>query len=246
MGQRIGLFGFYSLSFAKGDTGAGSTASSMSSTSAGPTVNFLSNQYNILADYGRTSFDVRHQFALGGTISLPYSFQVSPFVIITSGPPFNITLGQDLNGDSIFNDRPSFASGQPCGGNIQCTPFGNFNINPGPNDRPIPINYGTGPGQFTFNLRLSKAFAFGPRLENRPAVAGTGEPGPFEPGGATSRRYSLTFTIAASNLLNHVNLGPPIGVLGSPSFGKSNTLAGAMPETTSANRRVDLQLMFSF
>ena len=32
------------------------------------------------------------------------------FIGASSGVPFNITLGRDLNGDSLFTDRPAFAS----------------------------------------------------------------------------------------------------------------------------------------
>jgi hypothetical protein len=270
VGSRLSLFGFYSLSYANGDTGAGaSTGSAASSmfTSASPTVNFQSNQYNILADYGRTAFDIRHRFALGGTIALPYAFRLSPFILATSGRPYNITVGQDLNGDSIFNDRPSFAAGQRCDNAPSC-----FNPNPGPGDVPIPINYGTGPGQFTLNMRLSKTFGLGKKLGTTAASGGPGGPGggrggrgggpggglgprglsgggggnPFGLGSATNRRYNLTFSIAARNLLNTENLAPPVGVVTSPSFGRSNTLAGGPFGTTSANRRIDLQAMFTF
>ncbi len=44
------------------------------------------------------------------------------------------------------------------------TSYGTFNLNPGTNYTPIPINYGNGPNLFTFNLRASKSFAFGPKV----------------------------------------------------------------------------------
>ena len=47
---------------------------------------------------------------VGGTWTAPYGIQVNPFVIVRSNRPFNITIGGDLNRDSFFNDRPSFAS----------------------------------------------------------------------------------------------------------------------------------------
>jgi len=53
--------------------------------------------------------------------------------------PFNITTGQDTNGDRLFTERPSFASaGTNCNNppaNIVCTPFGNFNLRPAPEKR---------------------------------------------------------------------------------------------------------------
>jgi hypothetical protein len=257
-GSKVSLFGYYVLNYANGDT-------------SGPNT-FPSNQYNIAADYGRTMFDVRNRVFMGGTIALPYAFRLSPFVVATSGQPFNITTGQDLNGDSIFNDRPSFSSAtcpQPVNSPIKCTSLGTFNVSP--SGQAIPINYGTGPNRFTLNLRLSKTFGLGKKLERPggnfpgggPGGPGGGPPhdhggnggfgramgGPMGLGSATNRRYSLTLGISARNLLNNVNLGTPVGTLTSPLFGQSNSLAGGPFQSASAsaaNRRVDLQATFTF
>ena len=73
--------------------------------------------------------------------------------------------------------------------------------------------------------------------------------GPFGGGGGGERsnqRYSLTFSVNARNLFNNVNPAPPIGNLSSALFGKSTALAGGVFNTQSANRRIDLQMMFSF
>jgi hypothetical protein len=43
-----------------------------------------------------------------------------------------------------------------------------------------------------------------------------------------------------------VNYGPPIGILGSSAFGLSNSTAPAPFSSGSANRRIDLQMLFSF
>ena len=67
------------------------------------------DQYNLALDYGRTQFDVRHRGFFGGTILLPYAISAAPFVTISSGSPFNITDGNQFNGDRIFNARPAFA-----------------------------------------------------------------------------------------------------------------------------------------
>ena len=61
------------------------------------------------------------------------------------------------------------------------------------------------------------------------------------------RRYSLTFVAGASNILNIVNLAPPNGVLISPIFGKSQSLAdGAFQNPTPGNRAISFQMNFSF
>jgi hypothetical protein len=76
------------------------------------------------------------------------------------------------------------------------------------------------------------------------ASGGTG--GSFSAAAATNRRYNMTFSIAARNILNRVNLAPPIGNLDSPLFGQSNALAGGPYSFGSATRRIDLQVVFSF
>ena len=64
----------------------------------------------------------------------------------------------------------------------------------------------------------------------------------------TSKRYNLTVSVSARNLLNHVNPGPIIGQITSPLFGEANQVAGgygAFAETAN-NRRLELQMRFSF
>ncbi|MFI5106054.1 MAG: carboxypeptidase regulatory-like domain-containing protein, partial [Terriglobales bacterium] len=152
-GAKMTIFSFYMFSHANSDTsGANSFASD-------PTK-------GISADYGRAAFDVRQRLFFGGTVSLPHGFRVSPFMVANSGAPFNIIAGQDLNGDSIFNDRPSFASS-----GIQ-TEWGTFNPAPAPNDPRIPMTLGASPSQFTLNMRLGKTIGIGPKLE----AAGANQP----------------------------------------------------------------------
>ena len=250
-GSKLSLFGYYTLNYANSDTAGASS--------------FPSNQYSILQDYGRAAFDVRHRVVLGGTFALPYAFRLSPFLVANSGAPFNITVGRDLNGDSIFNDRPAFASNLTAPQDLVVTRFGAFDKMLAPGETIIPPNFGAGPGRFTLNVRFSKTFGLGKKLEREDTGRSGGEGrrhgdregrgGPFggfggggrgDFGGVSDRRYSLTFSVAARNIFNNVNLAPPIGSLDSPLFGESNALAGGPFSTTSANRRVDLQVMFTF
>lgn len=259
-GTKLSLFGYFVINNAHSDT-AGSTS-------------FPTNPFNISQDYGRTAFDVRYRAFFGGTVALPYGFRASPFMIFNSGQPFNIVIPQDRNGDSILNDRPFFASSPTQPGAVG-TPFGAFDpsLSGLPGEQIIPPFLGTGPNQFTFNLRLSKTFGFGEPREasgenpqNRrggeggrggdggrggprggPVFGGGGGGGPF--GGLanpTNRPYNVTFSISARNLFNNVNLATPIGIIGSPHFDQSIALAGGPFSTADANRRVDLQVMFSF
>jgi hypothetical protein len=252
-GQKLLLFSFYSLSYANSDTG-------------GPN-SFASNSNDISADYGRASFDVRSRLFFGGSVGLPHGFRVSPFMIFSSGAPFDITTGTDLNGDSIFNDRPAFATDLSRPSVVQ-SPFGDFDTAPIPGQTIIPVNFGNGPAQFTFNVRLAKTIGIGPKLETsnnqqgpEPGGPHPGEHrgggrvgggpggrggGPFGVGNQSGQRYSVTFSVNARNLFNFVNPGPPVGNLSSPLFGQSNSLAGGPFNTQAANRRVDLQMMFSF
>ena len=80
-------------------------------------------------------------------------------------------------------------------------------------------------------------------------LAGGGGPGgggPFGLGASTNRRYNLTFSVAARNIFNRVNLAAPVGNLDSPFFAQSNALAAGPFSSGSAPRRIDLQLLFSF
>jgi hypothetical protein len=63
---------------------------------------------------------------------------------------------------------------------------------------------------------------------------------------STGRKYNLNFSVQALNLFNDIDRGSPIGVLGSPSFGKSTGLQGGIFSQASAARRVFLQATFSF
>jgi hypothetical protein len=279
-GNKISLFGYYALSFANSDLGSGGGAAVSGGGGfgggfgggGGGSPQFVMNSYDPMEDWGRAAFDVRNRVFVGGTISLPYAFRLSPFIIADSGTPFNIIVGQDLNGDSIFNDRPALASTPGPGGKIYVTPYGTFNSVPLPGQTITPINYGSGSPLFTLNLRLSKTFGLGPKLDKGasggPVGGGPGGPGgggrgggggglggrglaggggsPFTFGSETSHKYNLTFSVSARNLLNNVNYAPPIGNLDSPKFGESNALAPAPFSSGSANRRIDLQMLFSF
>jgi hypothetical protein len=69
---------------------------------------FPANQYDLSPEYGRAGFDVRHRVQSNGSISMPWGLRLSPFPTMASGRPYNITVGRDLNGDSLYLDRPAF------------------------------------------------------------------------------------------------------------------------------------------
>ena len=228
---------------------------------------FVTNSYDPMQDYGRAAFDVRNRMFIGGTISLPYAFRLSPFIIADSGSPFNIIVGQDLNGDSIFNDRPALAATAGPGGKVIRHSLRHVQHRAYSWTAHHAHQLRHGPSLFSLNLRLSKTFGLGPKVEGHAAVpadrmaaaavvmvaadwgaadSADGGGGPFIFSGETNRKYNLTFSVSARNLLNNVNYAPPIGNLDSPLFGTSNALAGAPFSSGSANRRIDLQMLFSF
>lgn len=248
----VSLFGYYTLNYANSDTnGAGSIPS---------------NPMNLSQDYGRAAFDTRQRLFVGGSIGLPKGFRFSPFLIASSGSPFNITTGEDLYGASTFNARPYFAS---CSAtpvpNVVQTKYGCFSLIPN-GEALIPIYDATGPDRFALNARVSKTFGFGKKLEgpNNGAQGGPGPGGTFGRGpggggrggpgggrggfdsGSSGQRFSLTFAVSAQNLFNNVNLNNPTGNLSSPLFGVSNSLAGRPFSSNTSNRRLDLQVTFNF
>jgi hypothetical protein len=127
---------------------------------------FPANSYDLSGEFGRAGFDVRHRFTFAGTINLPWwQMSLNPFIVASSGRPFNIITGADTNGDRLFTERPSFApAGVDCNAppvNIVCTRFGNFNVRPAPDEELIPRNFGEGPGFLSVNVRISKTWNFG-------------------------------------------------------------------------------------
>ena len=261
-GARLSLFGYYSLNYANSDA-LGSTVNGSFSN------NFPSDSRNIGLDYGRAPFDIHDRLFFGGTIGLPYNFRLSPFMIFNSGSPYNVTEGGvPLSGDLQFNVRPAFAP-NPTGICVSPSQACHYTAPTMPFSQ-IPFNYLTGPNQFTLNLRLAKTFGFGPENGGRNSAQQGGGPGghgggPHGGGGGgsvgfggrggpggifgpptTNRRYNLTFSVNARNVLNRVNPAAPIGVVSSPDFGHSIALAGGPFSTAAANRRIELQAMFSF
>jgi hypothetical protein len=155
--QGFNLFANYSLGFARGDSdGAGSNP-------------FYA--YDLTTEFGRSSFDVRHNFVMGGNFTLPWEISVSPFIIASSGRPFNITLGRDNNGDTLFTERPTFGQlAQACADRGLVTTYCDV-AGEDPN-KIIPRNYGDGPGYFSVNLRLAKNFGFGKSPQTAAAPQG--------------------------------------------------------------------------
>lgn len=161
LSSKVNLSGNYRLGFAKGNSDGAGT--------------FPAYSYDLSGEYGNASSDIRHNATLVGNITLPWRIQASPFIIMSSGRPFNITNGIDSNGDLQFTERPTYTALF-----ARCTALGLTNSfcdasgvsNP---NAIIPRNYARGPGFFAVNMRLSKSFGFG--KSRTAAVAGGGQGG---------------------------------------------------------------------
>ena len=67
---------------------------------------FPSKPYDFTGEYGHAATDVRNRLSLNGSFNTKWNLRLSPFVILDSGPPFDITVGRDLYGTTLFNGRP--------------------------------------------------------------------------------------------------------------------------------------------
>jgi hypothetical protein len=208
---------------------------------------FPANSYDLESEYARSINDITHHFSLSGTFTAPWNMRISPFIVATSGRPFNIITGRDSNGDTLFAERPAFASAATKPRDLVKTAWGSFDTNPALNQPLIPRNHGNGPPFFLLNLRGSRTFRLGEGAtgNNRSTKKKTNNSGHWLFAG----NYSLTLSVQIQNLLNTTNPGPPIGNLRSTYFGLSNSLArgyGFGNSPSAANRRIELQLQLNF
>jgi len=231
---KLSVVGFYNLTNANSDGGAGSD---------------VSNSYNLSQDYGRASFASRNMVFMLANYQGAWGIRYNPFLIAQSGKPYNITTSNDLTGDNFFNSRPSLVANSLCtSANPQdaLTSFGCLDTSPATTASgytPIPINEGNGPAAVAVNLRISRAFGIGPKTGSTadggpppgggpggggPGGGGGGRGGGLGPGGfggggggrpggmgtpGTGRKYSLTFSAQALNLFNDIDRGTPNGTV---------------------------------
>jgi hypothetical protein len=212
--------------------------------------------YDFSREWARAPFGSISFMYGGGSYQAPHGFSVNTFMLASSGQPFNIITGQDTNGDTLFTERPAFATDLNKPG-VVVTPLGAFDPNPTPGQTIIPRNFGRGPGFVNVMLNLSKVFKFGPALEPKtPPPAGT--PRTTDAGAAQTpppkppvqRPYSLVFSLSVNNFFNRNNQGLPVGNMASPYFlnsasGSNNFFFGP-GGGSGGNRTVTLRARFSF
>ncbi len=209
-------------------------------------------------DYGRASFGYRQKLVFADSYTGPYGILVATMLFARSGLPYNLTVGNDLTANNQFNARPTYGV---CGqAGVISTRYGCLDTEPvGKGEEIVPYGLGTGPANAIVHLRVSKVVGIGPRIESAgegdtydisKGVSGRG----LSSGGAAipineaaPRRYTLTLAAVVANLFNIVNLAPPDGVLLSPLFDKSQSIAGGgFGSATPGNRAITFQTTFSF
>jgi len=243
--QRLIFFGNYSLSWNRNNSDG--------------VMSLPADNYELRSEWGRASADRRHSFQTGFFLTLPLGFRVNSTISASSGTPFNITTGQDDNGDLTINDRPaginrnsdlpaSFYSRLP--DRLIClpgtTPSGAAGRVCNPGGGPLiqlqdflAQNYpngvkAVGPGSFNVNMFVSKTLGFGKRKDQTARVRQSGSGA----GGGESARFNVTFTAGITNLFNRVNYGQSGGALGSAYFGA--------PSGSGPARQMDFNLRFNF
>jgi hypothetical protein len=173
-------------------------------TSAGDP-NFPQDSANLDAEWGRSSFDVRHRLSVSFSYELPLDFTISGIVQLQSGRPFTVALLPEVDNSNTgrsslgfgANDRPNVN-----GSGVAADPGPNQWFNTAAFSMPAYGTFGNagrnileGPGYQNVNLALIK----------RVSLRG---------------RTSLQLRAEAFNLLNRTNFDLPDNFYGSPTFGQ--------------------------
>ena len=239
--MKINFFGGYSLGKNRG-TDQGASGSPF-------------DAYDFSNEIARSNFSSLNFAHFGGNYTAPLGITLSMFGIASSGQPFNITTGRDTNGDTLFTERPAFATDLNEPG-VVMTPFGALDPTPSPGQTIIPRNIGRAPGFVSVSLSMGKAFKFGPAIE--PPTPPPGAPRTTDAGSAQTppkappiqRPYTLHFSMNANNVFNRTNEGAPVGNMASPYFLKSpsgsSTFFFGPGGGSSGNRVIYLRVRVSF
>jgi hypothetical protein len=174
---------------------------------------------DLKADYGYSTFDVRHSLVVTHVVDLPFGFSLAGFIVVRSGQPFNVTLGRDANDDGVADDRPALLKGSledlylhggsrtqyliAQGADLQSR----LNVSPKVTDpfSVIPRNALRAPSIRFYDVSLIKRFSL-----------------------AEGCRLNLEFN--AFNVFNNVLFGAPVSTVSDARFGLlTSTLANSNP-----------------
>jgi len=98
----VSLFGYYTLSRAMSNTDGLGT--------------FPAVPGSMVGEYGPAAWDIRHRAFIGGSLNTKWNIRLSPFITVQSGAPYNITVGDDLYGDTldVYKRQRSWSGYSPC------------------------------------------------------------------------------------------------------------------------------------
>ena len=270
LNARYSLFGYYSLGNAHSNTDGVNTfpVNSYDFSSEWSRAQFDVRHRGVMGGSITAPFGIRlNPFLLFAS--------AAPFNILVGKDLNGDTVNNDRPSLATPADVAASAAAVAGGGRpfVFATAYGFLNAKPAPGEALIPRNLGNGFGSLTINMRVSRTWGFG-ESTSRPGNpgGGTGDPrgggfgggrpgggpgggrgGGFFGGASTNKRYNLIASVEIRNLLNSVNPGAPVGTLGSPFFGEAQGITGGFGPggggggaAQSANRRLEMQLRFSF
>jgi outer membrane receptor protein involved in Fe transport len=205
--------------------------------------NQQTNPYDINYDYGRSAYDMRHNFTGNVIYELPFKgnafisgYQLSLIAAVHSGPAYSTAIGSDRAnlGNPLLSERPNLVGDPDLPGPVAANPtcIGPIAVhnaqhwfNPCAFTIPAAGTLGnlgrgalTGPGLVNFDMSLSKTTAV-PQI---------------------SERFKIQFRAEAFNLLNHPNFKLP------SSFSAFTGTAGQIVQTTTTSRQLQFGLKFLF
>ncbi len=131
-------------------------------------------------EFTRSLLDRRHRFAFSGTFDLPRvmgKLRLATILRLASGAPFNLGLGgADRNLDDVGNDRPIFNGDislpkwRRPGESFDASILSQFALPTIGQTGNLPRNAGLGPGQFVFDLNVTREFQVNERIRLRPTL----------------------------------------------------------------------------
>ncbi len=154
------------------------------------------NSRSNVGEFVRRSDNSPWQVFSNFTINLPFKVALSGDINASGDQPYNITTGQDNNGDGVFNDRPEVAAPGTAGATQ--TRYGLLVATGG--IAPLSRNRGVQPWRTYVDANVQRAFKM---TRNSKA----------------EHQQTLTANIRSSNLINHTNVTAVGGVFNSPLFG---------------------------
>ena len=215
---------------------------SMNQTTAGNAPGLVANPYDIRADWGPATYDVRNQASISAVYALPFGmgkrygnsmsslangfvggWSVTSIVLLQSGFPFTpqLSYNPSNNGDTRNPVRP-FVNPDFTGPIITGNPSQYFN----------PAAFLAPPANSGFYGNLGRDTLTGPGVETWDFSAVKDTP--------IHERASLQFRAEFFNLTNHVNFNTPNLIVFTPT-GVSGT-AGAISSTSTTARQIQFAL----